>query len=176
MGSKLRVLLGVGVAAAFVSVSIAALNPGRAASEPGQKPDDDPRKGQTYIGAQKCAACHFEQFTAWKQTKHSKAFEILPAKYKQEADCLKCHTTGHGEPTGYKDASTASLVGTSCEACHGPGSKHAEVTKQYAKKKNLNAEEDKIARGSTYRVLPTNGCIGCHAEKGHKAHPKYDKE
>ena len=36
-------------------------------------------------------------------------------------------------------------------------------------------EEEKIARGSIYKMLPTNVCVTCHADKGHKAHPKFDK-
>ena len=175
MKSTIRNLVVIGVSAVIVSVSVAAMN-GSGAPPAGQKEEKDPRQDQTYIGTQKCAACHFEQFTMWKQTKHAKTTEILPAKYKKDESCLKCHSTGFGEPTGFKDATTTSLAGTSCEACHGPGSKHAEVTKQYAKKKKLSEDEDKIARGSTYRVLPTNVCITCHADKGHKPHPKYDKE
>jgi Cytochrome c554 and c-prime len=172
MKRLLRALSVAGVSAAIVSVSIAVLGGGPGSP---QKAGDDPRKDQTYIGTQKCAACHFEQFTMWKQTKHAKGFEILPAKYKNDASCLKCHSTGFGEPTGYKDSTTTTLAGTTCEACHGPGSKHAEITKQYAKKKKLSEEEDKTARGSIYRELPSNVCITCHQDKGHKPHPKYDK-
>src|SRR5262245_14537201 len=164
----------VGTSVAFVLVVMSSLNAARPIGEPAQK--DDPRKDQTFIGTQKCAACHFEQFTIWKQTKHAKAFEILPAKYKNDASCLKCHSTGFGEPTGFKDATTTNLAGTTCEACHGPGSKHAEVTKPLAKKKNLSEDEEKTARGSIHKMLPTNVCVTCHADKGHKPHPKYDKQ
>ena len=176
MKKIVREVLAVSVSAAMVVVSIVAMSAAGSAPQNAPKQDADPRKDQTYVGTQKCAACHFEQFTIWKQTKHAKAFEILPAKYRQDADCLKCHSTGFGQPTGYKDASTASLAGTSCEACHGPGNKHAEVCKQFAKKKKLSEEEDRLARGSTYRMLPTNVCVTCHADKGHKPHPKYDKD
>ena len=138
MKRTLRRLVVVCVAGLAVSVSLAAWNGSGSPGE--QKEKKDSRKDQTYIGTQKCAACHFEQFTAWKQTKHAKAFEILPAKYRNDAECLKCHSTGFGEPTGFKDATSTSLAGTTCEACHGPGSKHAEVTKQFAKKKKLSEE------------------------------------
>jgi hypothetical protein len=175
MKRTLRDLVVVSFCVLILSVSLAAWNDSES-PQAGQKEEKDPRTDQTYIGTQKCAACHFEQFTIWKQTKHAKAFEILPAKYRNDASCLKCHSTGFGEPTGYKDASTTNLAGASCEACHGPGNKHAEVTKQYAKKKKLSEDEEKIARGSTYRMLPTNVCVTCHADKGHKPHPKYDKE
>ena len=71
------------------------------------KPLEKPPEGQTYTGSKQCAACHFDQYLVWRKTKHAKAFDILPAKYRDDANCLKCHTTGFGEPTGYKDASTA---------------------------------------------------------------------
>lgn len=112
---------------------------------------------------------------AWKKTKHAKeAFESVPEKYRTVADCLKCHTTGYGAETGYKDASTPNLAGTTCEACHGPGSKHEATAKQYANRK-LTPDEEKIVRGSIWRVQPQNVCIRCHTDQGHKAHPPYDK-
>lgn len=174
MRKLLRGLLVAGVSAGIVGVSIVVLGGGPPPRV--QKDGADPRNEQTYIGTPKCAACHFEQFTTWKQTRHAKTTEILPAKYKNDSDCLKCHSTGFGESTGYKDATTASLSGTSCEACHGPGSKHAEITKQFAKKKKLSEEEETAARQSIYRIHPANACVTCHASKGHKTHPKYDKE
>ena len=103
-----------------------------------------PPADQTYVGTKACTACHFKQFMAWKKTKHATdAFAKLPAKYKTDASCLICHSTGFGTATGFKDeASTPNLAGTTCEACHGPGSKHVEAAKPFATKKTLTAEED----------------------------------
>jgi hypothetical protein len=133
-----------------------------------------PPENQTYIGAKQCQACHFDQFLAWRQTKHAKAFEILPAKYKADASCLKCHTTGHGQATGYSGPKTPDLVGTSCEACHGPGSEHAKIAKTYAGKK-LAKDEEAYVRSTTHKILPGNACIACHMGQAHKKHPPYDK-
>jgi hypothetical protein len=137
-----------------------------------------PPTGQTYTGAKRCSSCHFKQYMTWKKTKHAKeAWESMAAKYRTSAECLPCHATGYGEPTGFKDeASTPNLVGTTCEACHGPGSKHEEACKPYLNKKKLSPEEDKIARDSIYKILPRNVCASCHLAQGHKEHPKYDKE
>lgn len=129
-----------------------------------------PPTGQTYTGSKKCASCHFEEFMKWRKENHSKAFELLTAKYQADPKCLKCHTTGYGEPTGFKDIkSTPSLAGNTCESCHGPGSKHEEVCKPFAKVKKLTPAQEKIARDSIWKVLPGNVCIDCHITKAHQA-------
>lgn len=125
-----------------------------------------PPADQQYIGAKKCAACHFDQFVKWKKTKHSTSFNLLTAKYQNDAKCLKCHTTGYGEPTGYKTLADNDLKGTSCETCHGPGSKHAEIAKPFADAKPTPAQE-KLARDSIWKMLPKNICVSCHMVQGH---------
>ncbi len=129
----------------------------------------DPPEDQTYTGAKRCASCHFTQYMSWKKTKHAKTFDLLPAEYQEDAKCLKCHTTGYGTPSGYKDqASTASLAGTTCESCHGPGSKHDEIAQQFKSKKTLTPEEEKLVRGSIWLMLPKNVCVECHTVQAHK--------
>jgi hypothetical protein len=136
-----------------------------------------PPADQTYKGATACSACHFKQYMAWKKTKHSTdAFAKLPAKYKADASCLACHSTGFGAASGFKDeASTKGLAGTTCEACHGPGSKHIETAQPFTGKQPAPADLEKI-RGTIYKVLPQNVCMRCHVDQVHKEHPKYDKE
>ena len=127
-----------------------------------------PPEGQTYTGAKECAACHFKQFMSWKKDKHSKSFQLLPEEYQPNAECVKCHSTGLGEETGFKDLeSTPNLAGTTCESCHGPGSKHAEICQGFGKEK-LNAEQEKIARDSIWSMLPENVCVACHITKAHE--------
>lgn len=170
-----RVRLGVSFVVGLVfvgSIVISALRSDMSAM--GQEPLAKPPKDQTYIGSKQCAACHLDQFLVWKGTKHAKSFDILPAKYQTDSSCLKCHSTGHGEPTGYKDVSTAALAGTSCEACHGPGNKHAEIAKQFANQK-LSKEQELYVRSTIPLVLEGNACIQCHQSKAHKKHPPYDK-
>jgi hypothetical protein len=129
-------------------------------------PEPQPPADQQYIGMKKCSACHFDQFLQWRGTKHAKAFEILPAKYQADATCVKCHTTGFGEPTGYKTVADADLKGVGCEVCHGPGSKHAEISKPFANMKP-NPEQEKIARDSIWKMRPQNVCVTCHMVQGH---------
>jgi hypothetical protein len=133
----------------------------------GAEAEPAPPAGQTYTGSKACGACHFDQFMAWKKDKHSKAFDILTAKYAKDVKCLKCHTTGYGEATGYKDGATA-LAGVTCENCHGPGSEHEKVSKPFAQVKKLTPEQEKAVRDSIWKVLPGNVCIECHETKGHK--------
>ena len=128
-----------------------------------------PPEGQEYIGSKKCASCHFEQFMSWKKDAHAKSFDLLTKKYEKDEKCLACHTTGYGESSGFKDIkSTPNLAGTTCEACHGPGSNHEKVCKPFAKAKKLTEEQEEVARDTIWAVLPGNICIKCHQTKAHQ--------
>jgi hypothetical protein len=141
-----------------------------------QQPLAQPPGGQTYVGAKECAACHFEQYMVWRTTPHAKAFTIMPAKYQTDASCLKCHTTGYGQPTGFKSVQeTPSLAANTCENCHGPGSEHTKIAKSFGQKK-LSEQEQKYVRSTIYLMQPKNVCVECHLATGHKQHPKYDKQ
>ena len=136
-----------------------------------------PPADQTFIGVNKCSSCHFDKFSDWKkqQDKHAKAFDILPAASKTDPNCLSCHSTGFGQASGFKTVADKALAGVTCEACHGPGSKHEEIAKPFATKKQKSAEEEKIARDSIYLMLPENVCVTCHSARAHKKHPEYAK-
>jgi hypothetical protein len=161
---------GAGILAMTISSALAQPMPTEEPTKPA------PPAGQTYTGVKECSACHFKQYMAWKKTKHGKdSFEVLPEKYRTDGQCIVCHTTGYGQATGYKDATTPNLLGVTCEACHGPGSKHSEIAKQYSNKK-LSPAEEKTVRDSIWRLRPGNVCIDCHVDKAHKDHPKYSKD
>jgi hypothetical protein len=139
------------------------------AADDAEAPEEAPPAGQTYTGVKRCSACHFEQYLTWKKTGHAKAFEILTAKYQTDQKCLKCHTTGLGEETGYKDqATTSALAGVTCETCHGPGSQHEVIGQKYAKVKTLTPEQEKEVRGSIWKMKPKNVCVECHNQQAHK--------
>jgi hypothetical protein len=140
-----------------------------------QKAEPPAPAGQTYVGTKECAACHIEQFMTWRASPHAKAFDNLPAKYRGDATCLKCHTTGYGQATGFKSLQqTPNLVANSCENCHGPGSKHVEVAKSFGQKK-LTPQEQTQVRDAIYLMLPKNVCVECHLVATHKKHPPFDK-
>jgi hypothetical protein len=65
-------------------------------------------------------------------------------------------------------ATTPALAGISCESCHGPGSKHVEVSKPFAKVKELTPEQSELVKGSIWLMLPKNICVECHNMQAHK--------
>ncbi len=96
----------------------------------------------------------------------AKAFEILPAKYRNDATCLKCHTTGTaGDVASYQ-------YGVSCQACHGPGAEHADYALRFVNER-ITEEGLKTLREKIQR-LDLHQCVDCHISKAHKKHPPYD--
>lgn len=134
-------------------------------------------EGRRYLGDAMCKRCHEDVYQAWLETPHALAFESLEEKGRQaDSDCVECHTTGHGEPTGFvppspeelKAAATGpspdgsgddsadahaalaeagpDLRNVQCEACHGMGTNHA--------------------RGTTvFRKVAESRCVKCHDQK-----------
>ncbi len=168
---KFPLLLMVAAVTFIAAVVLLATQTSQSFAQPPIKDEVDeppPPKDQTYVGVKECASCHFKQYIAWKKTGHAKTFEQLTAKYEKDPKCLQCHATGYGKPTGFKDkASTPNLAGTTCEACHGPGSKHVEICKALGKKK-LSPEEEKKARDSIWKMSPHGACLHCHVVQGHQ--------
>jgi len=184
---KLTRGLWIGGAVAAAALLVLAVTPNAAiwvktlsAAEAGAAatPEPAPPEGQAYTGSKRCSSCHFEQYMSWKKTKHAEAFTSMPAKYKRGADvtCFDCHITAYGDPKGYKGAETADLLGVTCEACHGPGSEHEVISKQFAEAKELTPAQEKQARDSIWKIKPGNVCITCHVAQEHKEHPEYEKE
>jgi hypothetical protein len=135
----------------------------------------------TFVGADECKKCHFKQWKTWKETKMAHAFDLLkpgqatdakkkikldPATdYTKEERCVRCHTTGYGEPNGYPKvdavAANAPLAdarkGVQCEDCHGAGSRHAAYMTAHPKDHDASAEKQLGV------VLPdAASCLACH--------------
>ncbi len=127
--------------------------------------------GPKYVGVMACAKCHRGDkmgylFSQWRLSSHANAFAVLQsekgrenAKSKglgdpQEADeCLRCHTTGHGEPEGRFLESFDPAQGVQCESCHGPGSDYMA----YETMKNPEA-----ARETGLWKVSRDTCVKCH--------------
>ena len=107
-----------------------------------------------YLGMRKCKPCHYKHYRRWKKMKHAQAFENLEEKDRTNPECVRCHVTAFGMPSGYIDEEkTPHLTGVQCEACHGPGSAHAEAID-----KDLPIEDVK----ELIDLVPQNTCAKCH--------------
>ncbi len=91
----------------------------------------DPKQKPAFIGSEACRSCHAAAYAAWKQSRHSHAYETLehharrPAGRQYDGECAVCHTVGLGYKTGFRnEQSTPHLKHVGCESCHGPGSAH----------------------------------------------------
>ncbi|PIP47149.1 MAG: cytochrome C [Deltaproteobacteria bacterium CG23_combo_of_CG06-09_8_20_14_all_51_20] len=86
-----------------------------------------------YVGSEACKECHDAQFKSFMaNSKKAGSFANILRMQKKLSDsefrdCFKCHTTGYGEPGGFRSAEkTPHLKNPGCEVCHGAGSIHAE--------------------------------------------------
>ena len=78
-----------------------------------------------YVGAEACAGCHTAEAEDWEHSHHAGAFNRLLQQQKHyQPDCVTCHTTGFGYPTGFRIGKDV-LTHVQCEVCHGPGERHA---------------------------------------------------
>ncbi len=124
-----------------------------------------------YVGVGKCKLCHLKAYKQWEVTEHAKAFESLKSeeakKYSQnpteDPKCLKCHTTGLGEPGGYDvTAKGPAFENVQCESCHGAGEKY----------KDLKIMKDKELAVKNGLIISTEEtCKKCHNENS----PSFDK-
>ncbi len=123
-----------------------------------------------YIGAAKCKMCHNKpdkgaQFATWEAGPHAKAMDALKGDEKNDATCLKCHSTAGSVDSGLL-AGMKTDEGVSCESCHGPGSMY----------KSAAIMKNKTMALSKGMIEPTEEtCKACHlGEKpdGHVAAKK----
>ena len=90
--------------------------------------EDQVRQGTNrYVGVETCAGCHAAEVADWEHSHHAGAFNRLLQKQKHyQPDCVTCHTTGFGYPTGFQIGKDVKrLTNVQCEVCHGPGEQHA---------------------------------------------------
>lgn len=142
-----------------------------------------------YISVYKCKACHMKQYKSWAETPMAKSFESLKPGVKAEAKkkagldpdkdythdtgCLGCHTTGYGQPGGFKSIEeTPYMANVQCEGCHGPGGNYREVMKTNGEFKLGDIK----AVGFVMPSEDEQGCLRCHGERSpfnEKVDPKY---
>jgi hypothetical protein len=177
MGSQKRVAKhGVAFALAMLVLNYAYLKQGVEASQPAApRTSAPPSKNDVYAGLTKCAACHFKQYEDWKTSPHGRTFDYLPVKYRNDAECLKCHTGKYGRAASER-APTKNLSGVSCEDCHGPGREHSNLALRYvANGQELTDEAVNVLRSKIQRTA-LDQCIKCHVLQAHQPHPEYDRD
>jgi len=87
----------------------------------------------SYVGTDVCATCHAAAKLVWDKTAHASAYKTLSDQFKEfNLDCVSCHVTGYGKNGGSTVTHVDKLTNVQCEACHGPGSKHAKTSKKDA--------------------------------------------
>ncbi|MBI3864101.1 MAG: hypothetical protein HY290_19640 [Planctomycetia bacterium] len=132
-----------------------------------------------FVGVKACAECHKSAYQVWIDTPHAKATETLKVgrDHKPEfisrifdPECVACHVTGWDPKkvvrykTGYEgEDKTPHLLGQQCENCHGPGGKHTELERLFAK--GTGKKEEVEAWRKFHRLSVKTAydlCIKCH--------------
>jgi hypothetical protein len=110
-------------------------------------------KSQNYfVGSEKCANCHEEDYKKWKATSHAHAFKSLQNK-NSDADpsCITCHTIGFGSESGYQRSFKGEkLIDVGCENCHGPAGLHVD---------EFNTKEKRLFK---FNPVTESECRKCH--------------
>ena len=131
---------------------------------------------EKYMGVAKCKKCHKDkklgdQYSRWKELKHSKAYKGLDSDKSREVaqkagvtgdpqksdKCLKCHVTAHGVPAERIGPLFKIEDGVQCEACHGPG-------RAYAKRSVMKKVEKAKAKGLVPKPA-AESCKKCHSDE-----------
>ncbi len=129
--------------------------------------------GPGYTGVAVCAECHAGaawgyQFSKWQGSSHADAYASLGTARARELaaqagvegdprtspECLKCHATAYHRPAAEVRDSYSVHQGVSCEACHGPGSDHADEAAAKGPSQALSVHFSKTSQET---------CQACHA-------------
>ena len=104
-----------------------------------------------YVGITTCRSCHPAEATIWDGSDHAHARSTISAvNAGANPDCLPCHVTGMGAPTGWVGSRTPELENVTCEACHGPGGEHSKIAGA-----PLSGGYGRLPRSAA-------SCVGCH--------------
>lgn len=86
---------------------------------------NSPQAMADYVGADACKDCHDKVYAAWARTKHAHALDKLTMA-SRAGTCIGCHATGPAAVV-LAEGAKPTHPHVQCEACHGPGRKHAEA-------------------------------------------------
>ncbi|MBN2208926.1 MAG: cytochrome c family protein [Candidatus Coatesbacteria bacterium] len=118
-----------------------------------------------YVGPTACRKCHAEQYDGWQRSAHSHSHETLVEKGRLGSpECLRCHATGFGEAGGFVDSQTTpGMAAVTCEACHGPGSRHVQA------RESNQEDEPEYGKVGCPDCQHARICILCHRQPGFDA-------
>ena len=79
-----------------------------------------------FVSQTTCGGCHVTEEASWMLTHHSIAYLTLYNQERtEETECVKCHVTGLGTPTGFTMGDhTSALADVTCESCHTASGPH----------------------------------------------------
>lgn len=102
---------------------------------------------ESYIGAERCRACHEFEYQVWARSAHGRSQAALDDEQRADPKCNTCHTMA--AETG----SDTTAIG--CERCHGPG-------KYYYPRYVMKDRE--LARAVGLVEPRREHCAQCHTE------------
>lgn len=131
----------------------------------------------SYVGNSKCRLCHRNFFLGRKKDPHDHAMEALVASGDEKnSHCLRCHSTGHGTPTGFVDMEkTPRLANVQCEGCHGPGNVHVALAKDKTKNEVKRFTGGGFLAGEGTTDVLKKICASCHTERWNRSYHDFDK-
>lgn len=123
-----------------------------------------------YIGNSKCRLCHREFFLGRKKDHHDFAMENLSKSgHQEQGECLACHATGFGVPTGFVSIKTTPrLANVQCEGCHGPGNVHVDLAKKQMRSKKKEPVHGFLA-GKDNPARIKKMCLSCHTDRWNRS-------
>ncbi|MBP7051821.1 MAG: hypothetical protein KBE65_12475 [Phycisphaerae bacterium] len=85
--------------------------------------------GLAFTGSEDCRRCHEYEYDEWSGKAHAGALSVLKkVGSDRDPECVICHVVGLEYEGGYvSEEKTPHLKDVGCEACHGPGSEHAQT-------------------------------------------------
>lgn len=131
----------------------------------------------SYVGNSKCRLCHRNFFLGRKNDPHDYAMESLSSSGNEKnPHCLRCHSTGHGTPTGFVDMEkTPRLANVQCEGCHGPGNIHIALAKDKVKNETKKFTGGGFLAGEGTTEVLKNICTSCHTERWNRSYHDFNK-
>ena len=142
-----------------------------------QNPRDYCHDFMQYVGSRWCSECHQNEHSSYSRSVHNTAIQSLNLKKEQNnPECLACHTTGYGEPGGFKNMTeTYHLANVGCESCHGSAKEHLCLENdlkeaQKAQSSNEATQEqtaliESTVNGYDHKIrkdVPQEICLKCH--------------